>query len=615
MTSPSLSRPTAWTIVVLGLLAFAFLTIRFSPNWMVFYRGVRDAKLNASTTQQSVAIDYAVLSGYSARGLYVIKQTVDLSTEIDDPNHKITRWRLLVPAVSKLLKLPGWLILALAHIGCLVLIITLVRIGATQSSSSGASPYEAMCFSIVAGASASFFTSMGLLGYYDSWLALALIGVSLAGPRWIVLTACILAPWIDERFVLGLPLALCVRWIRTDYAANSGWQWFKREALAPIIVVACYTIVRLKLGGSGSSQTVGNYLHEFVFTRKLSFPDYIVGALAGLRVGWILVATAIFGLWMAASARKVRLQALILSAGIILTTIIGLFTALDLSRSMVLLFPVLPLGWRYATRSGVWKRFHVAPVLAAIALLLPARHVVGNSIRPVDNMWSPPTPLTHFQNTLAGRYLAGEGVAPDRKEAVKWFRLAADQGLGEAQYNLGVLYAAGDGVAKDPAAAMKWYRLAADQKIAKAQYALGTMYATGKGVARDDAEAIKWYRKAAEQGYAVAQSHLGVKYLEGAGVAKDGAEAARWFRKAAEQNYAPAQSNLAAIYFAGVGVEKNIIRAKAWCQIAADQGMEDAKRNLAMIEKEMTEPEKTQAMTLAREMAAKFVGGGKSRAR
>ena len=468
MTSSSFSRPAAWTIVVLGIVAFAILTIRFSPNWVVFYRGVREAKLNAPNAEQSVAIDYAVLSGYSARGLYVIKQVVNLSTEIDDPNHKIIRWRLLVPALSKLLKLPGWLILGLAHIGCLVLLITLVRVGSDQSPLSGASLYEALCFSLIAGASAPFFSSIGLLGSYDAWLALALIGVSFARARWIVLVACVLAPWIDERFVLGLPIALCVRWIRADPAALSRWQWFKREALAPIIVVSGYTIVRLALGGSGSSQTVGDYFSDFVFARKLSFSDYIIGAWEGLRVGWILVLTALLGIWIATSDIRARLQALVLSAGIGLTAIIGLFTALDLSRSMVLLFPVLLLGWHYATRNARWNTWHVAPILAALALVLPARHVVGNLLRPVDNAWSPPTPLTHFQNTLGARYLIGNGVTEDPKEAAKWFRLAAEQGLGEAQYNLGMLHAAGDGVARDATVAAKWYRLAAEQSIAKA---------------------------------------------------------------------------------------------------------------------------------------------------
>ena len=35
-------------------------------------------------------------------------------------------------------------------------------------------------------------------------------------------------------------------------------------------------------------------------------------------------------------------------------------------------------------------------------------------------------------------YASGEGVPEDDKEAVKWYRLAAEQGYAQAQYNLGL---------------------------------------------------------------------------------------------------------------------------------------------------------------------------------
>ena len=37
-------------------------------------------------------------------------------------------------------------------------------------------------------------------------------------------------------------------------------------------------------------------------------------------------------------------------------------------------------------------------------------------------------------------YEHGEGVPQDYAEAVRWYRLAADQGYASAQYNLGVMY-------------------------------------------------------------------------------------------------------------------------------------------------------------------------------
>ena len=51
---------------------------------------------------------------------------------------------------------------------------------------------------------------------------------------------------------------------------------------------------------------------------------------------------------------------------------------------------------------------------------------------------------------------------------------------------------------------MRLYRLAAEQGHVEAQYNLGTMFEAGRGVAQDDAEAAKWYGLAAEQGHVAA---------------------------------------------------------------------------------------------------------------
>jgi len=50
-------------------------------------------------------------------------------------------------------------------------------------------------------------------------------------------------------------------------------------------------------------------------------------------------------------------------------------------------------------------------------------------------------------------------VAQDHAEAVKLFRLAAEQGYASAQNNLGFMYAYGRGVPQDYAEAAKWYRV------------------------------------------------------------------------------------------------------------------------------------------------------------
>jgi hypothetical protein len=153
-----------------------------------------------------------------------------------------------------------------------------------------------------------------------------------------------------------------------------------------------------------------------------------------------------------------------------------------------------------------------------------------------------------------GQYVVGEfyevgwgGVAQDDAEAVRLYRLAAEQGHAEAQFNLAYLFNYGEGVAQDKAEAIRWYRLAAEQGHAEAQFNLGCMFEYGQGVAQDKAEAIRWYRLAAAQGHAEAQFNLGFMAEYGQGVALDKAEAIRWYRLAAEQGHEEAQERLNAL--------------------------------------------------------------------
>ena len=69
---------------------------------------------------------------------------------------------------------------------------------------------------------------------------------------------------------------------------------------------------------------------------------------------------------------------------------------------------------------------------------------------------------------------------------------AAKRGDALAQNNFGVCYYIGQGVAQDRKLAVVWYRLSADQGFAPAQANLARCYATGEGVWRDEAEAYAY---------------------------------------------------------------------------------------------------------------------------
>ena len=80
------------------------------------------------------------------------------------------------------------------------------------------------------------------------------------------------------------------------------------------------------------------------------------------------------------------------------------------------------------------------------------------------------------------------------------YRKAAEQGLADAQMQLGGMYEFGLGVPQDNIEALKWYRKVADQGHPRAQYVVGNAYESGVGVARDPVLAYMWFHLAAAQG-------------------------------------------------------------------------------------------------------------------
>jgi len=111
----------------------------------------------------------------------------------------------------------------------------------------------------------------------------------------------------------------------------------------------------------------------------------------------------------------------------------------------------------------------------------------------------------------------------------------AEGGDAKAQYNLGMMYHNGGGKAhpRDYEEAMKWLRLAADQGNVEAEDRVGLMYYLGEGVRQDYAEAVRWYKTAANKGNAHAQWQLVDMYQKGIGVPRDLEESKRWARAGA----------------------------------------------------------------------------------
>ena len=151
---------------------------------------------------------------------------------------------------------------------------------------------------------------------------------------------------------------------------------------------------------------------------------------------------------------------------------------------------------------------------------------------------------------------------PDRESERRALIEAAQAGNARAQKKLGDLCRIGDNLTKqDCVEAIRWYRLAAEQGNAEAQNDLGVMHLNGMGVREDAAEAARWYRRAAEQGVAIAQFNLACRYVRGDGVEHDDREAVGWLLQAAHQGHVEATAQLGELFRFGRGVERNVVTA------------------------------------------------------
>ena len=128
---------------------------------------------------------------------------------------------------------------------------------------------------------------------------------------------------------------------------------------------------------------------------------------------------------------------------------------------------------------------------------------------------------------LAGQYqrakrLIGNG---DLVTGMKLLREVAESGHAPGQAALGEILDR----AEEDKEAVTWYRKAAEQGNAAGQFGLGMAYAAGEGIAKDVKHAEEWVRKAAEQDYANAVDVMVQAYKKGGlGLAPDPVQAEAW---------------------------------------------------------------------------------------
>ena len=144
-------------------------------------------------------------------------------------------------------------------------------------------------------------------------------------------------------------------------------------------------------------------------------------------------------------------------------------------------------------------------------------------------------PLANYH--LARMLIKGEVVKEDMTQAVNCYQIAAEAGLANAQWELGMIYAGGNAVSHNSELAVKWLCAAAKNADAwgwrvqsTRQRILARRFYEGNGVPRDDSQGLYWMLRAAEAGNAFAQFEVAKAYAHGKGVETNLVLAWAWYR-------------------------------------------------------------------------------------
>ncbi|MDR2354244.1 MAG: sel1 repeat family protein, partial [Deltaproteobacteria bacterium] len=163
---------------------------------------------------------------------------------------------------------------------------------------------------------------------------------------------------------------------------------------------------------------------------------------------------------------------------------------------------------------------------------------------------------------------------------------AAESGIGEAQYYVGLNYLEGNEVSIDLDKARENLFKSSEQEHKfqyLAQYELGKIYFLGNGIDRDIEKARPLLESSAARGCKEAQYLLSVLYGAEEKENVFSPKSLEFLKKSAEQGYPQAQSDYACRLFDGIGVPRNYPLALKMFRLSAEAGIVASLENLAIL--------------------------------
>jgi tetratricopeptide (TPR) repeat protein len=360
------------SISVIALLAALVSLLVFTPKF-AYWRGLGNPYM---VTLEIVRANDALM------------QLQHPLVKIDNFFNRVIQWRLFFPIICHALSVPPKVYLVLPDVGCLLVLIFIVRLLRQH----GFGWLECLAGAILLATCSWYFVSTGFLAYFDSWYILGLLVVVFV-PDWrFGVAAVLITPWVDERFVITLPLSFLLRlaYLQTFGSPRDDRQNV-RETLGVFLALLPWLLIRFGFFLKGHDSATNDYLADMIPNQSIiTARFYALGLWQGIRWAWLFViAWLVFGWRESRYWTAAQLLLLLLALGLLMAI------AQDLSRSVSILVPVIFYGVMLLRKHQPrWCR-PILLVACGLNLVFPAEHICANVTVPINHF---PAELERLSN-------------------------------------------------------------------------------------------------------------------------------------------------------------------------------------------------------------------------
>ena len=297
------------------------------------------------------------------RGLAFEEQVANPSSPTIEP---ALQWRCLPAAIARVLKMKGHSAFLIGWLGVISLLTGIARWMIDHTGNRMA----AFAATLLVAESSAVIVPTGWLGINDAWAWLGLAAVAFSRRQLVFATALLLCPWVDERFLLALPLALWARQILVGRKPFLGQLSFAGACVTP------YLLLRIWAAWSGTDATSGVFIRKCLDDFGHYAPCAPLGWWMGWRLAWLLPLWSGWLLWQDGKTSSITLGLGAAATGLALAT----FLAADLSRSAAMLLPGILASFVLITKRNPSLFAGHSLALAVTNLFVPAAHVVSVKI-------------------------------------------------------------------------------------------------------------------------------------------------------------------------------------------------------------------------------------------